>query len=1361
VTKNSIPGNNGSERKNKGGKIMAILFLLLIALLVAAVVSEQKKKYQEQTKEERIDNRLMLLEMGGEEQKRALRLLEKKVSEIMGREQARLKAPAAEAHRSEPVHEAPKLAPAMEAKRNESLAEARPHKTEPRRVTMAPQKMRVQRLALAQQDDHRAEAVMMPGTMEAKTEPLRALTAETIVVKSASIVEMEKEIDSTIGQFSFETAPNASVAVSTINPPSILAIEPAAPAGEPRKTYTEKASRVEMEFAGTYLNLIGIIFLIVGIVIYLSMQLYNTLTSGIGQSITGVALGLLLVFVGHYLYQKNMQKFAHPLIGGGFCIIFFALCASYFHYHLIKEWMLFLAIFITVAWSGISIFKYDSKLIGNGMLIAAFLAPFFMKFTFSGVGIISFYLIAINLAVAYVAYYKKWDYYLTVAFIATYILYFHNFHMSQPVHALFFLLAIYILFLVSNNILHFVRKSSSDYHVFLSYISPTIFAITSYFVLLKMANLWATLIYVGLAAIHLLLTYKARRMEEKDPQFGEIVKNNLVLGILFLTASISFITYFSKGTTCFSIVTGLWFLEAYLLLKYSFRMKGYEQILRKYSYLAMTLASAQLLTVIPTMEADIIHRFVLFNRSIPLPMSLDLSIVSKFFIYLASAGVYFNYFITLYKHRAMTGREEHSAAVASLLASYGIISYIIYAFLPFLLLKQISLGWLAFVTLYLSFNHFNEYQRLIRRLSYIPMAIAGFNLLTVIPAAAIFEKTVQIISYLASAGIFLGYFLYLYERRAIAGNEGRYASTISLLAACGIMTYSICAFTPIVLFKQIGLGCLAFVTLYVSLNYFGEYEMLMRRISYMPMMMLAYHLLTAVPELPARYLLDQAIQIATYLVTAGMFFGYFLNLYRLRAQLGDEESYAMSFSLLASFISAWYIVIHFVSSSLSLVASLAVISFAMLHIGRRHFKEFGAFFRGFSYFSMLSLFYCLIFIIPGHINSAFSLLSVKFYTYLIAAGLFYEYFLTLHKHRDELGSRESRAAMIPAALAGFFTTGYLLFKFCGTLLAMQLAGTLLFAFMIYFSLRYFEVLKGYHNVGFVGLLIIALTIVFCGFSNLPLFINSRFLGFLLIAAIFALCGKVLKQKEQVLAPDEKWTPPAMNAMAALIVMKAFLLESTGFGCTFVWSLMALGLLYFGQNHREREKYTNIALILFFITFIKSIVFDANFVYANGSLALSGLGIVPVSCYAFILGIIAIYGIAARLIWSSPELRNLMVALALFIFCFQFSFVLYRFCGLLDYFQVLLSGFWSIFAFSFIIFGIVRELKIFRQFGLMLLISSILKILFVDLWVLNSYNKVTTFIIIGALLMVTSFLYQKHRAIIAEKSQARKLALDPA
>ncbi|MDQ7822330.1 MAG: DUF2339 domain-containing protein [Candidatus Eremiobacteraeota bacterium] len=1093
---------------------MEILVFIVIILIIAAVLSDQSRKNQEQARRDSVENRLMFLEMAGkrydavEQRVLVLEMTATKHSRDIAMLTAARKPEAVEAADASEAEKKPaaslsarRLSPlsgVLSQARAENImpaASAKPAPLSP--AEPAREKAPVLSLVAEKAEPAAPQASAAPKT---ESEPARTITPAgeiTVEAKPLALVESNDRIwDEILDHGTTDTEKTSTTKASTA------------------KTYTEKASRMEMEFAGTWLNFTGIIFLIIGIITYLTITLRS---AGLLQAIGGIGLGLLLVFIGHYLYQKNMQKFAHPLIGGGFCILFFTVCASYFYYHIIGSYVLFCSIFAIVAWSGISIFKYDSKLIGNGMLIAAFLAPFFMQFSFSGTGIITFYLIAINCGVAYVAYYKKWDYFTTVAFLATYLLYFYNFHMTQPVHALFFLIAIYLLFLLSNNILHFTRKSSSDYHLFLSYLSPTVFAITSYFVLLKMANIWATSVYVLLGVIHLGLTWQARKMEEKDPMFSEIVRNNLVLGILFLTASVSFITYFSKGTTCFSIVTALWFAEALGLLKLSFLAGEYGKILRRYSYFAMLLASAQLLYVIPTMEGN-----------------LNLAI-SRFVIYLLSAGVYLAYFLTLYGRRDSLGEEERAAMTTALTASMAVVTYMVGSFSPAPLLLPVAYGILSFSTLLAAGRILPEYERFMRRASVIYLVMASYQVFAVLPDLAA-------------------------PATAAINNE--------------------------------------------------------------------------------RWM---------WLVMACAYFGYFSTLYRGMGNAGKEERAYMTMSLLASLCLGSYLVMT------------------------------------------------------------------------MASGLLY----------------------------------------------LQVAATLVSALFIYMSFRYYELLKGWQNLGHIGLMLTVLSILGSGLfiNRAPFtpFLNLQFGAMLLIAAVLYLTGTVLRKNEDLIVKEEKWTIAAIPYMIGIVLMKSVLAETTGSASTLIWALTALGLLVKGQKDPKGSHYLTLAQFTFLVSFIKSVLFDANFVCVSGGIDIAATGAASLRLFdvAAIIGIIAIYVVAARMVWANFDLRNFLIALALFIFCFQSSFILYKFYGILDYFQVILSGFWSIFAFLFITYGIYQELKISRQFGLMLLVASILKICFVDLWVLNAYNKVTTFIIIGVLLLITSFLYQKHRNILAEKYQAKKLAIEAA
>jgi uncharacterized membrane protein len=83
-------------------------------------------------------------------------------------------------------------------------------------------------------------------------------------------------------------------------------------------------------------------------------------------------------------------------------------------------------------------------------------------------------------------------------------------------------------------------------------------------------------------------------------------------------------------------------------------------------------------------------------------------------------------------------------------------------------------------------------------------------------------------------------------------------------------------------------------------------------------------------------------------------------------------------------------------------------------------------------------------------------------------------------------------------------------------------------------------------------------------------------------------------------------------------------------------------------------------------------------------------------------------------------------------------------GILDNFQVVLTVFWSAISFLCILTGLAVQRKIFRLFGLVLLVASVLKVVFVDIWVLKFFFMTPVLFIVGAILITTSFLYQKNK-----------------
>jgi hypothetical protein len=738
-----------------------------------------------------------------------------------------------------------------------------------------------------------------------------------------------------------------------------------------------------MELGGYWLNIAGILFLITGVIFFLQAKVFNLMSADLLKTLAGFAVGVALTVAGDRAFRRNMQKYGHPLIAGGFSILFITLCTAHFYFRIMNPAVFFLAVAGLVAWSGVSVFRYDSKLIGNLTLGALFLAPLFMNFEPS-LGMLITYLTAISVGSTCVAYHKKWDYYLLVAFLGTYVLYFSRFQLRHPAETLAFLTAIYLLHLVSNNFMHFARKSSSDYNTLLSLVNPVVFAVTSYFVLLKMAdNTLAAIVYSVIAVIHLFIARRAAVLRERDNLFGHISTSNLSLGVLFATAATSFVTYFSESTAYFSLVTILWFVQAFGLLLGSFRCTGFPEcalVLRRSSWFCLFLASAQLFFVVPTMP--------------------DGAFLEKILIQIFGAVAYFLYFLALYRRRLEVGLEERQVMLLSVLAAFA----------------------------------------------------AGAS---------------------SCAG-------------AVEG-----------------------------------------------------------------------------PRL------------------------------------------------------------HAVASVL-----------------------------------------CLL---------------------LLSAALRFD---------DVLGALRWLAAL--------------------------------------------------------GAGVLATAIVFSPHGSSSAFLIEQTVSFCIASAAFLMMTRLVSSHRCSVPACEQRLDGFLAALSAVILLKVSLLAVPYRGSTFLWSVAALLLL-----RRSRaagftgESLGKIAQLIFFTAFLKSILFDANFVISRGAVDIAMWGSLEPADFFFIAGVIWCFFLASGVMRDLPEHRIAFNLLGLIAFAFHTTFILYNYLGILDSFQVILSGFWCCSSLLMITYGVVKEIKIFRLFGLVILIGSVLKICLVDIWVLNAYSRMTTFLILGGLLIATSFIYQSHREELTE------------
>lgn len=247
---------------------------------------------------------------------------------------------------------------------------------------------------------------------------------------------------------------------------------------------------------------------------------------------------------------------------------------------------------------------------------------------------------------------------------------------------------------------------------------------------------------------------------------------------------------------------------------------------------------------------------------------------------------------------------------------------------------------------------------------------------------------------------------------------------------------------------------------------------------------------------------------------------------------------------------------------------------------------------------------------------------------------------------------------------------------------------------------------------------------------LPASLPSELASLASIVALYGLAGA------QALS-ERRWALGGGAAVVAgVLAMRLALLLQIGSGSTLMWCLLGLALLRFGQGADR------VALGVMFLAFLKAILFDSNFTIGKSGLELATT--MEVGSLLLVGAVIACYAVAANLSQEEPEIRNYYSLFGLLIFAFQTTFMLFHIYGVLDTFQVILSGFWAGASLLFVAYGIHRENKLFRLFGLVVLVSCVVKIYAVDIRILDAYNQTTTTLVLGSLLMLVSFLYQSNR-----------------
>jgi uncharacterized membrane protein len=177
------------------------------------------------------------------------------------------------------------------------------------------------------------------------------------------------------------------------------------------------------KFVGENLvNKIGITVLVLGIAFFVKYAIDQNWISETGRVCIGIACGIILVAIAHYL-RNSYRSFSSVMAGGGIAVFYFTIAFAYHEYQLFSQTAAFvLMIFITSFAVALSLL-YNKVELAVIAVVGGFLAPFLVS-NGSGNYIVLFsYLLILDIGILIIAYFKKWPLLFSLAFFFTWVIF--------------------------------------------------------------------------------------------------------------------------------------------------------------------------------------------------------------------------------------------------------------------------------------------------------------------------------------------------------------------------------------------------------------------------------------------------------------------------------------------------------------------------------------------------------------------------------------------------------------------------------------------------------------------------------------------------------------------------------------------------------------------------------------------------------------------------------------------------------------------------------------------------------------------------------------------------------------------------
>lgn len=195
---------------------------------------------------------------------------------------------------------------------------------------------------------------------------------------------------------------------------SALPVDERINSAQPHRTDSE----VEAIFATSWLNKIGIVALLLGMVLFFKYAIDQGWITPWLRVIIGFLVGGLLVYLGH-LWKEKFGTRAHGLSGGGIALLYFTIFAAYQFYGLMPQPVAFILILGVAALSVWLSFMYSSLTLGILGFFGAFGAPIMLSSGKNQQAQLFVYLTILNVTTIIIIARKYWLELIALALLGT------------------------------------------------------------------------------------------------------------------------------------------------------------------------------------------------------------------------------------------------------------------------------------------------------------------------------------------------------------------------------------------------------------------------------------------------------------------------------------------------------------------------------------------------------------------------------------------------------------------------------------------------------------------------------------------------------------------------------------------------------------------------------------------------------------------------------------------------------------------------------------------------------------------------------------------------------------------------------